>query len=41
MLREPRSGSKVWEALDRVIGEPGKNRGQVFTHEPGSASERI
>jgi hypothetical protein len=32
MLRDPRSGSKVCEALDRAIGEPGEKRGQVFAH---------
>ncbi len=32
MLRDPRSGSKVWEALDRAMGEAGEKRGQVFAH---------
>src|ERR1700687_453155 len=32
MLGDPRSGSKVWEALDREIGKPGENRGQVVAH---------
>jgi hypothetical protein len=29
MLRDPRSGSKGWKALDREIGKPGENRGQI------------
>ena len=29
MLRDPQSGSKVWEAPDREIGKPGENRGKV------------
>ena len=32
MLGDPRSGSKVWEALDRDIGKSGENRGQIVTH---------
>jgi hypothetical protein len=32
MLRDPRSGSKVWEPLDRAISESGKNRGQILTN---------
>src|ERR1039458_826498 len=32
MLGDPRSGSKLWEALDREIDKPGKNRGQVVAH---------
>jgi hypothetical protein len=32
MLGDPRSGSNVWEALDREIGKPGENRGQVVAH---------
>ena len=32
MLRNPRSGSKVWEVLDRAISESGKNHGQVVAH---------
>jgi hypothetical protein len=28
----PRSGSKVWEALDREIGKPRENRGQIVAH---------
>src|SRR5664280_989249 len=32
MLGDPRSGSTVWEALDREIGKPGENRGQVVAH---------
>ena len=32
MLDDPRSGSKVWEALDRKIGKPGENCGQVVAH---------
>ena len=29
MLGNPRSGCKIWETLDREIGKPGENRGQV------------
>ncbi len=29
-MGDPRSGSKVWEALDREIGKPGENRGKVL-----------
>jgi hypothetical protein len=32
MLGDPRSRSKVWEALDRKIGKPGENRGQIVTN---------
>src|ERR1039458_2197758 len=32
MLGDPRSGSKLWEALDREIGKPGENRGQIAAH---------
>ena len=32
MLGDPRSGSKVWKALDREIGEPRENRGQIVAH---------
>jgi len=32
MLGDPRSGSEIWEALDREIGKPGKNRGQIVAH---------
>jgi len=32
MLGDPRSGSKVWEALDREIGKPGENRGQIVAN---------
>jgi hypothetical protein len=32
MLGDPRSGSKVCEALDRAISKPGKNRGQIVAH---------
>jgi hypothetical protein len=32
MLGDPRSGSEVWEALDREIGKPGENRGQIVPH---------
>ncbi len=32
MLGDPRSGSKVWEALDREIGKPGETRGQIVAH---------
>jgi hypothetical protein len=32
MLGDPRSGSKVWEALDREIGKPGENRAQIVAH---------
>jgi hypothetical protein len=28
----PRSGSKVWEAVDREIGKPGENRSQIVAH---------
>ena len=31
-MGDPRSGSKVWEALDREIGKPGENRGQIVAH---------
>ena len=32
MRGDPRSGSKVWEALDREIGKPGENRSQIVAH---------
>lgn len=32
MVGDPRSWSKLWEALDREIGESGKNRGQIAAH---------
>jgi len=32
MPGDPRSGSKVREALDREIGKPGENRGQIVAH---------
>ena len=32
MLGDPLSGSEVWEALDREIGKPWENRGQVVAH---------
>src|ERR1035437_2473628 len=32
MLGDPRSGSKVWEALDREIAKPGENSGQIVAH---------
>jgi hypothetical protein len=32
MLGDPRSRSKVWEALDWETGKPGENRGQVVAH---------
>jgi hypothetical protein len=32
VLGDPRSGGKVWEALDREIGKPGENRGQLVAH---------
>jgi hypothetical protein len=32
MLGVPRSGSKVWEALDPEIGKSGENRGQIIAH---------
>jgi hypothetical protein len=32
MLGDPRCGSKVWKALDREIGKPGENRGQIVAH---------
>jgi hypothetical protein len=28
----PRVRSKLWKALDREIGQPGENRGQVVAH---------
>jgi integrase len=45
MLGDPRSGSKVWKALDREIGKPGENRGQVVAHwkfqPPAACSHRF
>jgi hypothetical protein len=32
MPGDPHSGSKVWKAPDREIGEPGENRGKVIAH---------
>ena len=32
MLGDPRGGSKTWEALDREIGKPGENCGQILAH---------
>ena len=32
MPGDPRSGSKIWEALDREIGKPGENPGQIVAH---------
>src|SRR5664280_2033830 len=32
MLGDPPSRSKVWEALNREIGKPGENRGQIVAH---------
>jgi hypothetical protein len=32
MLGDPRSGSKVYEPLDRQIGKPGENRGQIVAY---------
>ena len=32
MMGSPRHRSEAWEALDREIGQPGKNAGQVVTH---------
>jgi hypothetical protein len=32
MQGDPRSGSKVWKALDREIGKPEENSGQIFAH---------
>jgi hypothetical protein len=32
MLGDSRSGSKVWEALDREIGKPVENCGQIVAH---------
>jgi hypothetical protein len=32
MQGDPCSWSEVWEALDREIGEPGKNRGEIVAH---------
>jgi hypothetical protein len=29
MLGDTRSGSKLWEALDREIGKPGENRDKI------------
>ncbi len=31
-LGDPGIGSKVWEALDREISNPGENRGQIVAH---------
>jgi hypothetical protein len=28
----PRGGSEIWEALDREIGKPGENRGQIVAY---------
>src|SRR5271156_533200 len=46
MLGDPRSGSKVWEALDREIRKPRENRRQIVADgefQPATASpiERI
>ena len=30
MLGDPRSGSKLWEALERKIGKSGEDRGKVI-----------
>ena len=38
MLGNPRSGCKIWEALDREIGKPGENRGQVVAHRNSQAA---
>src|SRR6266496_2133432 len=32
MPGDPCSGRKVWEALDREIGKPRENRGQIVAH---------
>ena len=32
MRGDPGSGSKVWEALDREIGKPAENCGQIAAH---------
>jgi hypothetical protein len=32
VLGEPRRANKIWDALDRVITESRKNRGQIVTH---------
>ena len=32
MLGDPSCGSKVWEALDRKIGEPGKHPREIVSH---------
>jgi hypothetical protein len=32
MPGDPRSGSKVWEALDWEIGKPREDRGQIVAH---------
>jgi hypothetical protein len=29
MVGDPRSGRKLWEAVDREIGKPGEDHGQV------------
>jgi hypothetical protein len=37
MQGDPRSWSKVWEALDPEIGKPGENRGQIVAHFEGGS----
>jgi hypothetical protein len=32
MQGDPHSGSKVWKAPNREIGEPGENRGKAIAH---------
>ena len=32
MLRDPRSGRKLWEALDREVSKSGENRGEIVAH---------
>jgi hypothetical protein len=32
MPGDPRSGSKLWEALDWEIGKPREDRGQIVAH---------
>ena len=32
MAGDPHSGSNVWKAPDREIGEAGKDRGQIVAH---------
>ena len=32
MLGDPGSESKVWEALNREIGKPGEDHGEIVAH---------